>query len=431
MDRSVGAFLGTRFLALRMSRFIRVYAQRKMAALATLGFASGLPYVLANDTLTAWLASLQLDVKKIGLFSLITLPYTFKFLWAPAMDRYAVFGTHLGRRRGWLLLTQILLAACLMGLAAFGPSNAAGDLTMLTILGTALVFLSASQDIVADAYRADVVEKEELGAGAAVFVSGYRVAMILGGALSLILAERLGWRASYTLMAGLMACAAGFTLFAPEPAHASSAPHSLGEAVVFPFLEFARRHGPKALLIVLFVLVFRLPDHLGNRMTMPLLLQQLAFTKEEVGVIRQALGFAITIVGALVGGGLVARIGLFRALIVFGILQALSNAGFCVLALSPKSAPLMAAVIALESFCQGLVAAGFVAFLMSLCDPKHSATQYAILASLVALAASLGGAVTGFLVDKVGYAAFFGWSIASGLPGMLMLPWIAPRRSAQ
>lgn len=411
-----------------MSRFLSVYARRKMAALAALGFASGLPYVLANDTLTAWLASLQLDVKKIGLFSLITLPYTFKFLWAPAMDRYAVFGGRLGRRRGWLLLAQILLAACLVGLAAFGPSSATDDLTMLIVLGTALVFLSASQDIVADAYRADVVEQEELGAGAAVFVSGYRVAMIAGGALSLILAERLGWRTAYFLMAALMVCAAAFTMFAPEPARVSAAPRSLGEAVIQPFLEFARRHGPKALLIILFVLVFRLPDHLGNRMTMPLLLQQLSFTKEEVGVIRQALGFAITIVGALCGGGLVARIGLFRGLIVFGILQALSNAGFCVLALSPKSTPLMAAVIALESFCQGLVAAGFVAFLMSLCDPKHSATQYALLASLVALAASLGGAVTGFLVDRMGYASFFGWSIASGLPGMLMLPWIAPRR---
>ncbi|MFN8178527.1 MAG: MFS transporter [bacterium] len=412
-----------------MSRLLQVYARRKMAALAGIGLASGLPYVLANDTLTAWLSSLQIDVKKIGLFSLITLPYTFKFLWAPLMDRFSVFGGRLGRRRGWLVLAQALLAATLFGIAAFGPVSAADHLLPLSILGTALVFLSASQDVVADAYRADVVEQEELGAGAAVFVSGYRVAMILGGALSLVLAGRIGWRATYALMAALMGATTIVTLLAPEPARAAVAPHSLGEAVARPFLEFARRHGTKAILVLVFVVVFKLPDLLASRMTMPLLLQDLRFSKEEVGVIRQALGFGITIAGAIVGGGLVARIGLFRGLVVFGILQAVSNAGFCVLAVSAKSKLLMAAVIAVESFCTGLVAAGFVAYLMSLCDPKHSATQYALLASLVATAGALGGAVTGFLVAKMGYASFFAWSIASGIPGMAMLPWVVPRRS--
>jgi PAT family beta-lactamase induction signal transducer AmpG len=400
-----------------------------MAALAGLGVASGLPYVLANDTLTAWLSSLQIDVRRIGLFSLVTLPYTFKFLWAPAMDRWAVFGGTLGRRRGWLLLTQALLAASLAAMAALGPTSASADLTALTVLGAALVFVSASQDVVADAYRADVVESEELGAGAAVFVSGYRVAMVVGGALSLVLAERFGWRAAYTAMAALMGFTMLATILAPEPARAAAPPRSLREAVARPFVEFARRHGARAALVLVFVVVFKLPDLLANRMTMPLLLQDLRFSKEEVGVIRQALGFGITIVGALVGGGLVARLGLFRGLVVFGILQAVSNAGFCVLALSAKSTSLMAVVIAIESFCSGLVAAGFVAFLMSLCDPKHSATQYALLASLVAGAASLGGAVTGFLVAKVGYASFFAWSIAAGVPGMAMLPWVVSRKS--
>lgn len=413
-----------------MSRLLQVYWRRKMAALAGLGLASGLPYVLANDTLSAWLASLQIDVKKIGLFSLITLPYTFKFLWAPALDRWSVFGEKLGRRRGWLLLTQALLAATLVGIATFGPASASDDLAALSILGTALVFFSASQDVVADAYRADVVDAEELGAGAAMFVSGYRVAMILGGALSLVLAERLGWRAAYLLMAVLMAATTLATLFAPEPARVAPVPQSLGEAVVRPFVEFGKRYGAKAVLVLVFVVVFKLPDLLANRMTMPLLLQELRFSREEVGVIRQALGFGITIVGALVGGGLVARIGLFRGLVVFGVLQAVSNGGFCVLAVAEKSKLLMAVVIAIESFCSGLVAAGFVAFLMSLCNPKHSATQYALLASLVATASSLGGAVTGFLVAKMGYASFFAWSIAAGLPGMAMLPWIVPRKSS-
>ncbi len=401
-----------------------VYLSRKMAALAGLGFASGLPYVLANDTVSAWLSSLQFDVKDIGLFSLITLPYTFKFLWAPAMDRWAVFGRTLGRRRGWLVLTELLLAAALVGFALFGPKSPGDSLLALGILGTALVFFSASQDIVADAYRADVVTTRELGAGAAVFVSGYRVAMIAGGALSLVLAERLGWGAAFWVLAALMASTAALTAAAPEPERVSMAPHSLGEAVVQPFAEFVRRHGSSVLLVLVFVLVFRLPDLLANRMTMPLLLQHLQFSKEEVGVLRQMLGFGITIAGALVGGGLVARIGLARGLVVFGLLQALSNAGFLVLAMMPPSKPLLVAAISIESFCQGLVAAGFVAFLMSLCDPAHSATQYALLASLVALAGTLGGTVTGFLVAKVGYAQFFAWSIAAGIPGMALLPWV-------
>jgi PAT family beta-lactamase induction signal transducer AmpG len=414
-----------------VSEWLRVYARRKMAALSALGIASGLPYVLANDTLTAWLSSLEIDVRKIGLFSLVTLPYTFKFLWAPMMDRWALFGRSLGRRRGWLLVSQALLAATLFGIAATGPAAAGDDLLALSILGTVLVFLSASQDVVADAYRADVVEEEELGAGAAVFVSGYRVAMILGGALSLVLADRIGWRAAYAALGGVMALTCGATLFAPEPARSMAPPATLAKAVSEPIAGFARRHGAKALLVLVFVVVFRLPDLLGNRMTMPLLLQELEFSKDDVAWIRQTLGFGITIVGALVGGGLVARIGLFRGLVVFGILQAVSNAGFCALALAEPTRAMLTLVIAIESFCSGLVAAGFVAFLMSLCDPAHSATQYALLASLVALAASVGGAMTGFLVAHSGYAAFFAWSIAAGLPGMMLLPFVVERdRSA-
>jgi PAT family beta-lactamase induction signal transducer AmpG len=399
-----------------------------MAALAGLGIASGLPYVLATDTLGAWLAGLGIDVTRIGLFALVTLPYTFKFAWAPALDRWSALGGRFGRRRGWLLLTQVLLAATLAAIASWGPASASDPLAMLAVLGVILVILSASQDVVADAYRADVVDPDELGAGAATFVSGYRVAMILGGALSLVLADRIGWRGAFLLMAALMAGAALVTIAAPEPARRGAGPPSFREAVVRPFAEFAERHGPRALLVLLFVVVFRLPDLLANRMTMPLLLQELHFTKEEVGVIRQALGFGITIAGSLAGGGLLARIGLFRGLVVFGLLQAASNAGFCMLALRPPDPRLMATVIALESFCSGLVAAGFVAFLMSLCDPRHSATQYALLASLVALAGALGGALTGFLVQKTGYAAFFAWSIAAGIPGMAMLPWVGRPR---
>lgn len=404
---------------------VKVYASRRMAALTGVGFAAGLPYVLAGDTLSAWLSGVQIDVKSIGLFSLIGLPYALKFLWAPLMDRFVPPGLgRLGRRRGWLLLLQATLAVALMGLAAFGPQSAVDSLAVFAALGTAVIVLSASQDIVADAYRVDVLEPRELGAGAAVFVTGYRLAMIVGGAFVLILAPRIGWQASYAIMAGLMMLAALVTLWAPEPPGYQTGPRTLSEAVTQPVGQFARSRGWVALFIVVFVLVFRLPDLLAARMTMPLLIQELEFSPAEVGTIRQMLGFFLTIIGALLGGAIIARRGLLQSLLVFGILQTVSNAGFLALAMSEPNLMLMGIVIAIESLCGGLVAAGFVAFLMSCCDRRYSATQYALLTALMAAGQALGGAFTGYAVEQFGYAQFFLLTIVIGVPGLLMIPWV-------
>lgn len=399
----------------------QIYGSRRMAALVGLGFASGLPNVLANDTIAAWLSALQIDVKAIGLFALITVPYTLKFLWAPLLDRFSLPG--FGRRRGWLLLTQGLLCVSLLAIAAFGPDSAADSLWPLGLLGTALVLLSASQDIVADAYRTDVLQRWELGAGAAVFVTGYRIATVVAGALPLVLANLIGWKSAIAAMGSLMGLSMLVVLFAPEPRRAAP-PQTLAEAVVQPIARFIDNWGAGALLIVMFILLFRLPDQLASRMTMPLLLQQLQFTPEQVGWIRQALGFVITIIGALAGGAVAARMGLIRSLILFGLLQTISNGGFLLLASSQPNLTLMACVIAVENFCNGLVAAGFVAYLMSCCDTRYSATQYALLSSLMALAAALAGSITGLLVDRVGYPVFFIISILAGLPGMLLLFWL-------
>lgn len=398
-----------------------IYGNRRMAALVGLGFASGLPNVMVTDTVPAWLSSLNIDVKAIGLFALIGLPYTFKFLWAPLLDRFTL--PFLGRRRGWLAVAQALLAAVLALIAAFGPTSSSSSLMLLGVLGTAMVFFSASQDIVADAYRADVLDRMELGAGAAMFVTGYRVATIIAGALTLVLAKSIGWRASLGLLAALMAGTVVVTLLAPEPRRVSP-PQTLAEAVVQPAAKFIKHWAAGAILIVAFVLLFRLPDQLASRMTMPLLLQHLKFTEEQVGWIRQALGFVITIVGALSGGAIVARMGLVKSLVLFGILQAVSNGGFLLLAASKPSLWLMGAIIGVENFCNGLVAAGFVAFLMSCCDPRYSATQYALFTSLMALAAAIAGAITGFLVDRIGYVQFFALSIAAGIPGTTLLIWM-------
>lgn len=400
-----------------------VYADRRMAALVGLGFASGLPNVLAGDTIAAWLSAVGIDVEKIGLLSLIGLPYALKFLWAPVMDRFAVPGlAALGRRRSWLLPLQVLLALLLAAIAFAGPASPADSLTPLLVLGTALVFVSASQDIVADAYRTDIAAGRDVGAAAAVFVSGYRIATVVGGGAALILARHFGWRAAIAAMAGLMAMTAFITACAPEPPEPEGRPQTFAEAIVAPLRHFIERHGWNAALIAIFVLVFRLPDLLASKMTMPLLIQGLGFTSEDVGWIRQVLGFFITIIGAIVGGGLIARFGMMRSLIAFGILQTASNAGFYLLAVSPPHLWTMALAIAVESFCGGLVAAGFVAFLMSCCDRRYSATQYAMLAGLMAAAQHLGGALTGVLVKHIGYASFFALTIAIGLPGIAMLP---------
>jgi MFS transporter, PAT family, beta-lactamase induction signal transducer AmpG len=404
-----------------------VYGNRRMAVLVGLGFASGLPNVVATTTIGSWLSALKIDVKAIGLFSFIAFPYIFKFLWAPLLDRFAL--PRLGRRRGWLIVTQGMLALTLLAIAAFGPDSADSPLLMLAVLGVAMVFLSASQDIVADAYRTDVLEPRELGAGAAVFVTGYRIAYMLGGALALVLAKYIGWKPAMALLGVLMALTVLVTLAAPEPRRVSP-PQTLAESIVQPLALLAAEWRTGLIALFAFALLFRLPDQLATPMTAPLLFQHLGFDSAEVGWIRQALGFFITIIGALAGGAIVARAGLGRSLITFGLLQALSNAGFMLMASQPPSLWLMAAIIGVENFCNGLVGAGFVAFLMSCCDRRYSATQYAILSGLMAAMALIAGSCSGFLVAELGYVRFFAVSIAAGLPGMVLIALLPRRRQA-
>jgi len=429
----------------------QIYFNRRIAVLVALGFASGLPNVLAQDTLKAWLSQAGIDIKQIGLFSLVTLPYVFKFLWAPLMDRFVP--PFLGRRRGWLAVTQAGLALGLLAVAFCGPRTPDAWLVPLAVAGTLVVFLSASQDIVADAYRTDILPPAELGAGAAIFVMGYRVAMIVSGAGALFLAARFGWPAAYGLMAVLMGLGVAATFFAPEPSNAT-APVSLKDAVWEPLRQFFGSRGVIAALYVLvFILLFKLPDVLCNAMTMPFLIKDLGYTPNQIGAIRQFIGFFIVIVGALGGGIVVSRIGVIRSLWIFGVLQALSNAGFWLLAnigndravfqtidwsagtftlhmTLTRGLAWLIGVIAVESLCAGLVTAGFVAFLMSQCDRRFSAFQYAILSAVTAATIPLFGSLTGFLVDKVGYAQFFLLTILFAVPGMALLPWLKEKKEA-
>lgn len=409
---------------------LSVYADRRIAAILGIGFASGLPFIMVNDSLSAWLSDADVDVKAIGVFGLVTLPWSLKFLWAPLVDRFQPPARGLGRRRAWLLWSQVALALVLPLLAVVGPDSAGSSLQLLAIFAIVAATISATQDIVASAYMVDALEKPRLGAGAAAYVTGYRLASIAGGALLLILSDEIGWRWSFVLVGGLMGYGVIATLFAPEPQERAHPPETMHEAIVQPVVRFARDLGWGAVVLVVFAFAFRLPDQLGNRMTMPLLIQELGFEPADVGAVRQFLGMIITILGAVIGGFAVARIGLIRALILFGLLQALSNGGFWLLARSEPSYSLMVAVVLTEGFCSGLVSAGFIAFLMSCCDRRYSATQYAILTGLMGLAGAVAPAWSGYLVADVGYADFFLLTIAAGVPGMLMIPLIrnAPRR---
>lgn len=403
-----------------------LWGQRKIAALALLGFASGLPLYLTSRTLQAWMRVAHVDLTTIGFFSLVGLPYSLKWIWAPVMDRYVP--PFLGRRRGWLLITQVAL---LVSIAAMSLHDPATGLRLLAVNAMVVAFLSASQDVVIDAYRTDVLTSREMGAGAAIWVLGYRVALLTTGALAFVLADRMPWPSVYLVLSSLMLVGIASTLFAPEPVLREPPPSTFADAVVLPFREFFTRAGTRrALLVLLFIVVYKLPDYLAASLATPFLLD-VGFTQTDIGAIQGGLGIAVTIVGALAGGALVARFDINRSLWLVGVLQAVSNLGYYALALAGKSHAFLVAAIVVENFCTGLVASGFVAFLMSLCDARFSATQFALLSSLMGVSRDVLVAPSGAIAETLGWPGFFLASLFAAVPGLLLLPVFAPwnRRS--
>jgi MFS transporter, PAT family, beta-lactamase induction signal transducer AmpG len=392
-----------------------VFRSRTMLLLMLLGFSSGLPLALTAGTLQAWLAVEGLDIVTIGWFALVGQPYTYKFLWAPLMDRYAP--PFLGRRRGWLALTQLALLALIALLGSLSPVHSPW-LTGFAALGVA--FVSASQDIVVDAYRTDILRAEERGAGAAVSVLGYRLAMLISGAGALVIADQwLGWHGTYWLMAGLMLVGMAATWFALEPPGAAAAPKTLHAAVRLPLQEFFSRGG--AVWLLALVVLYKLGDAFAGNLTTAFLLKGPGFSATEVGAINKGFGLAATIAGALAGGALMARLRLFRALVLFGLLQAVTNLGFMLLAASGKHYALMVVVIGAENLCGGMGTAAYVALLMALCDRRFSATQYALLSALSAVGRVYVGPAAGYMVAALGWTTFFFATFVIALPGIAML----------
>jgi PAT family beta-lactamase induction signal transducer AmpG len=403
---------------------LKILRSRKMASLLLLGFASGLPLFLTSRTLQAWMKDAQVDLGVIGWFSLIGLPYTLKFLWSPLLDRFVP--PILGRRRGWLLLTQVGLLVAIAAMSLQHPQQA---LQLVAVNAMLIALLSATQDIAGDAYRTDVLEPQELGIGASTWVLGYRVAILVSGSLALILADYLPWPTVYLLMAALIAVGLVTTLWAPEPIVQGHPPKSLMDAVYLPFKEFFQRLGIRAaILVLLFILLFKLGDALVGNMATPFLLD-VGYSKTEIGAIQGTFGFLATTVGVVGGGVVLTKIGIARSLWVFGILQALSNLGYFSLTLLPKNSLWLLLAINLENLCAGLVTAGFVAYLMSQCNHNFTATQYALLSSLMAAGGIILAAPAGDLAKAVGWSVFFLLTLVAALPGLLLLPVVAPWNS--
>ena len=405
----------------RSRSLLGVFGQPKMAALLFLGFSSGLPLFLTSRTLQAWMTVEGVDLATVGKVSLLALPYSLKFLWAPLMDRYVP--PFLGRRRGWLVITQVLLAVAIMAMSLHDPKQ---GLRLLFINAVLIAFFSASQDIVVDAYSIDVVDDRETGAGASLKVVGYRAALILTGGLALVLADRMPWPYVYVAMGLLMFVGVATAFLAPEPVLREGRPVTLVDAVGKPFLEFFNRAGPATgLVLLLFIVLYSLADRLVQNMYTPFLLSA-GYTQTEIGAIQGVLGLAATIVGVLAGGAIVAKIGINRSLWLMAVLQLLSNLVYYGLSVTEKDVGLLTGAIIVENFCSGLVTAGFVAFLMIMCSRQFSATQYALLSSFMSFARDVLVAPSGGLAERTGWPQFFILSIVAGIPVLLMLPYVAP-----
>jgi PAT family beta-lactamase induction signal transducer AmpG len=399
------------------TRFRELVANPRVAAALTLGFASGLPFNLPDSTLQAWLATLDLDIRTIGWLTLVGAPYAFKFLWAPVLDRYAV--PVLGRRRGWILVLQLALAGLIALLGLQAPSEA---IYAVAAIGLLIAFVSATQDIVIDAYRADTLRPEERGVGSTATQVGYRAATWITGALALILGDVIGWRSTYLLMAALMACCVALTWLAPEPERVAAPPRTLAAAVTDPLREFLGRPGAWALLAL--IILYKFGDAFALKLVTAFLIKGVGFTALEVGAISKTVVIVLTLLGTFVGGLLLARIGLFRALLLFGALQALTNLLYAALAVAGKDTALMVLALGFDNFAGGMGAAAFVAFLMALCDARFSAFQYALLSALASVARNFLGPPAAFVVDAVGWSSFFVLTFFTALPGLVLLWWL-------
>ncbi|TWB94990.1 MFS transporter [Synechococcus sp. SynAce01] len=395
-------------------------------AVAAQGVASGTPYMVGSRLLQGWLAASNVPLSLIGLLGLAELPYTLKMFWAPLLDRWPLQWPD--RRRGWLLVLQLTLVMVIGAMALLRPSSDAASLTLIGVMAVLLAVVSASQDIAVDAYRTDLLPASELGGGAAASSLGYRGAMLAIGAGGFVLAGRFGWPVAFLAAAALMLAVVPFTLAAPRLAPIVHPVTSLRQAVVGPAKEFLRRTGgSRALLILLLVLLYRWPDGLLGLMVVPFLIQE-GFAPELIGTVQAGWGIAATMAGTVLGGVLFARLGMNRSLWLFSIAGAIGNLSYWALARFGGGVPGLLVAVSLENLAGGMVGAVFVALLMSLCNPRFSATQYALLSGVYALSRSILAAPAGVVAEQVGWPSFFLFTALAALPAFLLMLRLTPWR---
>jgi PAT family beta-lactamase induction signal transducer AmpG len=394
---------------------LRVYLSKRVLIQLPMGFASGLPYLLSSTTLTTWMAVEGVDIKTVGFFALTQLPYSFKFLWAPLLDRWHI--PLLGRRRGWMLILQLLLSGVIAACGMFDPRQ---QLVPLALMSVATAFLSATQDIMIDAYRADSLSADERAAGSVLYTQGYRIGMVLAGAVALVLAKYMSWRTVYLIMGAAMSCTILGTILAPEPP-TERPPRTLADAVVTPFLDLLQRRN--IVLCLVFVLLYRFGHTVLINMTQPFLVK-IGFATDEIGKVNKGLGLACMIAGGLLAGGMVARLGVRRALLLFGIIAAAIHLTYTWLAVVGKVHWVFIVTVAVDHFCTGLAIAPFDAYILSLCNKRYSATQYALLTSFSGLAPRLIGAWAGVLAAYLGWPMFFVATLVLAIPGIVLQPWL-------
>ena len=398
---------------------------RRMLICIFTGFASGMPLYLLISLVPAWLRTEGVGLKEIGFFALVGLPYTWKFLWSPLLDRYqlSLFSFRPGLRRSWMLGTQLALLAAIAVLGFFDPSSQLWPIAWLCLL---IAFLSATQDIVLDAYRRQLLSDEELGMGSSIHVNAYRIAGLVPGSLSLILADILPWQTVFIATSAFMLTGIGLTLSIREPAQAARHPTSLRSAVIDPFNEFFSRQGIKqACLILLFMLLYKLGDSMATALATPFYLD-LGFTKTQIGLVAKNAALWPMIVGGILGGILMIRIGINRALWLFGLVQIISILGFAILARVGEGVWLLALAISFEYLGVGLGTAAFVAFIARSTHPAFAATQFALFTALTAVPRTVASSATGIIVEGMGWENFFYLCTALAIPGMLLLLKVAP-----
>lgn len=425
------------------------YLDRRVLMVLVLGFASGLPLLLTFSTLSAWLKSEGISRSAIGLFALMGTPYALKFLWSPIIDRLPLplLTQALGRRRGWGLLIQVLLVGAVLALGATSPTE---DLGRMAALALVVAFLSASQDIVIDAYRVEILDEDSQGPGAGAVQTGYRLAMLAAGAGALYLASAFGWFVAYAAMAALLLPGMLVFLFGPEPAVKVSAataererraadylaarPHLRGPAaavtawlygaVICPFADFISR--PRWIAVLLFVIGYKLGEAMAGAMANTLYVE-LGFRLEQIATVSKVFGFGATVLGSLIGGALVVRLGVMRALLVFGVLQSLGNLFYVLQAQSGNDVSVLALCVAAENLTAGMAGAALVAYISGLCNVAYTATQYALLSSLTAVGRTLFASASGKLADILGWSDFFLFTTVVTVPALLLLLWMMRR----